>query len=110
MITEIVTFKLPKDSKREDVFAAFDKTAAVWAQNPDLVRKNYLYDAEAGIAGGVYLWKEKAHALKWHGEEFRQKVRQLYGAEPTSQYFETPIVVDNAAGKITTDRAGTVAA
>lgn len=110
MITEIVTFKLPDGSKREDVFAAFEKTARVWADNPDLVRKNYLYDAEAGIAGGVYLWKEKAHALKWHGEDFRQKVKQLYGATPTSQFFETPIVVDNVVGKITTDNAGTVAA
>jgi hypothetical protein len=110
MITEIVTFKLPAGSKREDVFAAFEKTAPVWANNPDLVRKNYLYDADAGIAGGVYLWKEKAHALKWHGEEFRQRVKQLYGATPTSQFFETPIVVDNAAGEITTDHAGSVAA
>jgi len=103
MITEIVTFKLPEGSKREDVFAAFEKTAAVWGNNPDLIRKNYLYDSEAGIAGGVYLWKEKAHALKWHGEEFRQRVKQMYGATPTSQFFETPVVVDNATGTITTD-------
>ena len=103
MITEIVTFKLPADSKREEVLAAFDKTAPVWGQNPDLIRKNYLYDAEAGIAGGVYLWKEKAHALKWHGEEFRQRVKDLYGAVPASQFFETPIVVDNLAGTMTTD-------
>ncbi len=102
MITEIVTFKLPDGSKREDVLAAFEKTASVWGQNPDLIRKNYLFDASNNIAGGVYLWREKAHAEKWHGEEFRARVRKLYGAEPTSQFFETPIVVDNLAGKITT--------
>ena len=110
MITEIVTFKLPAGSKREDIFAAFDKTAAIWSENPDLVRKNYLYDAEAGVAGGVYLWKEKAHALKWHGEEFRQRVKELYAATPTSQFFETPIVVDNVAGNISTDYGDSVAA
>lgn len=110
MITEIVTFKLPEGSKREEILAAFEKTASVWAENSDLVRKNYLYDAEAGVAGGVYLWKEKAHALKWHGEDFRQKVRQLYGAEPSSQYFETPIVVDNTTGKILRDDSRSLAA
>ena len=52
------------------------------------------------IAGGVYLWKEKSHAEKWRGEEFRKKVKEFYGSEPTSQFFDTPIVVDNAAGAI----------
>jgi len=89
MITEIVTFKLPDGSVREDVFANFEKTAAIWGDNPDLIRKNYLYDAQAGVAGGVYLWKEKAHAQKWHGAEF-----------PSSQFYETPIVVDNLTGVI----------
>ena len=74
------------------------------------MRKNYLYDAEAGIAGGVYLWKEKAHALKWHGEEFRQRVKDLYGAVPASQFFETPIVVDNVAGELVRDKATSKAA
>jgi hypothetical protein len=102
VITEIVTFKLPDGSKREDVFSNFEKTAPVWSQNPDLIRKNYLFDADNNIAGGVYLWREKAHAEKWHGAEFRARVKQLYGAEPTSQFFDTPIVVDNLTGKIIT--------
>lgn len=101
MITEIVTFKLPDGSKRSDVLSTFDKTASTWRDNPDLIRKNYLFDAESGTAGGVYLWKEKSHAEKWHGPEFRDRIRKLYGAEPTSQFFETPIVVDNVAGEIT---------
>ena len=108
MITEIVTFKLPDGSVREDVFANFEKTAAIWGDNPDLIRKNYLYDAQAGVAGGVYLWKEKAHAQKWHGAEFRDRVKKLYGAEPSSQFFETPIVVDNLTGVIVKGAGDTV--
>jgi hypothetical protein len=100
MITEIVTFKLPEGMTQEDVFAAFERTAPTWRSNPDLLRKNYLVDVRNRIAGGVYLWKEKSHAEKWHGEEFRKKVKELYGSEPTSQFFDTPIVVDNAAGEI----------
>ena len=52
------------------------------------------------LRGGLYLCREKAHAEKWHGEEFRKKVKEIYGAEPESQYFETPIVVDNLTGEI----------
>ena len=103
VITEIVTFKLPDGSTREDVFANFDKTAPVWRDNPELIRKCYLFDGESGVAGGVYLWKERAHAEKWHGPEFRERIKTLYGAEPASQFFETPVVVDSQAGQITKD-------
>ena len=103
MITEIVTFKLPDGTTREEVFSAFDKTVPAWAENPDLIRKTYLFDAERGIAGGVYLWKEKTHAEKWHGAEYRKKVKELYGADPESQFFETPIVIDNRFGEVARD-------
>ena len=100
MITEIVTFTLAEGMTPEDAAANFEKTAPTWRANPDLIRKNYLLDATNRIAGGVYLWKERAHAEKWHGPEFRKKVKELYGSEPRSQFFDTPIVVDNAAGAI----------
>ncbi len=100
MITEIVTFKLRDGMTREDAVANFEKTAPSWRANPDLIRKNYLFDEKSGVAGGVYLWKERAHAEKWHGEEFRKKVKEIYGGEPRSQFFDTPIVVDNVAGAI----------
>ena len=103
MITEIVTFELPDGTTREDVFKAFEQTAPVWGDNPDLIRKNYLFDVDGGIAGGVYLWRERAHAEKWHGAEFRKKIKAVYGAEPISQFFETPIVVDNLTGEITSE-------
>ena len=103
MLTEIVTFKLPDGATREKLFSAFEKTVPTWAENPDLIRKTYLFDAETGIAGGVYLWKEKAHAEKWHGAEYRKKVKELYGAEPESQFFESPIVIDNRSGEIAKD-------
>jgi hypothetical protein len=102
MITEIVTFKLPEGMTRDDVVANFEKTAPNWRANPDLIRKNYLVDVGKGAAGGVYLWKERAHAEKWHGEAFRAKVKEIYGSEPEFRYFETPIVVDNVAGAIVT--------
>ena len=103
MITEIVTFTLPEGMTQEDAAANFEKTAPSWRANPDLIRKNYLLDAGNRIGGGVYLWKERAHAEKWHGPEFRKRVKEIYGSEPKSQFFDTPIVVDYAAGAIVKD-------
>lgn len=103
MITEIVTIKLPNGTTREDVISNFEETAPTWRDNPDLIRKYYLFDAKKGVAGGIYLWKEKANVEKWHGAEFRKMVKERYGAEPESQLFETPIVVDNLVGEIAKD-------
>jgi Putative mono-oxygenase ydhR len=100
MITEIVTFKLPDGMTQEEAAAKFEQTAPRWRANPDLIRKNYLVNAKSGVGGGVYLWKDKAHAEKWHGEEFRKRVKETYGSEPTIQFFDTPVVVDNLAGEI----------
>lgn len=105
MITEIVTFKLPQGMTREQLVANFRQTAPKWRENPDLIRKNYLYDQANGVGGGVYLWQSIDDARRWHNDAFRQKVIEVYGSAPTITYFETPIVVDNAAGKITDEGA-----
>lgn len=103
MITEIVTFALPAGISREEVVESFEDTAPRWKANPDLIRKNFIVDVERGTAGGVYLWKQRADAEKWHGEDFRQRIKARYGSEPRSEFFETPLVVDNAADTIVTE-------
>ena len=86
---------------REEIISKFEQTSQKWNDNQDLIRKNYLIDLDRGVAGGVYLWKEKMHAEIWLGAEFRKMVRDNYGEEPTYQFFETPIVVDNINRDIT---------
>ena len=101
MITVIVTFKLPEGITREEIISTFEQTVPKWRDIPDLIRKNYLIDLDKGIAGGVYLWNEKIHAVIWHGAEFKKMVKDNYGVEPTLHFFETPILVDNMAGTVT---------
>jgi len=101
MITEIVTFKLPQSMTRKQLVDNFRQTAPKWHANPNLIRKNYLYDAANNLGGGVYLWKNKEDAQRWHKDIFCQKVAEVYGDEPTIHDFDTPIVVDNEVGKIT---------
>jgi len=100
MITEIVTFSLPEGLSREELVAGFEATAGIWKENPDLIRKNYLVDMENRTGGGVYLWNSRADAQKWHGDEFRTRVKAKYGSEPRSQFFDTPVVVDNVSDEI----------
>ena len=96
MITEIVTFPLPKDMTRAKVIALFETTVPRWKANPDLVRKYYLYDDDAGVGGGVYLWPNIEAAKAAHDEAWCDKAETLYGARPSFQYFETPLMVDNS--------------
>ena len=100
MFTVIVKFRLPKEITREEIISNFEETVPKWRDTPDLIRKNYLIDLDKGIAGGVYLWSEKIHADIWLGAEFRKKIKDSYGEEPTFQFFETPIIVDNMAESI----------
>lgn len=103
MITEIVLFDLPKGMTREQVLKNFHDSIERWRQNPDMLSKNMICDTARGKAGGVYTWNSVADAKRWHGEEFRQRILALFGSEPTYQYFETPVLVDNAAGRVIDD-------
>ncbi|MCL4801276.1 MAG: YdhR family protein [Burkholderiales bacterium] len=96
MITELVLFDLPQGMTREEVVAGMRKVAPAWRQNPELVRKNFLYDPERGQAGGVYTWPSVAAAQRGHDEAWRKRIREMYGADPVIRYFETPVLVDNA--------------
>ncbi len=101
MITVIVKFKLTDQITREEVIAKFEQSTAKWRDNPDLISKNYLFDFDSRIAGGVYVWKERIHAEIWLGAEFRKMIKDKYGDEPKLQFFETPIILDNIADSIT---------
>jgi hypothetical protein len=105
MITEVVTFKLPMGMTREQLIGNYRQTAPKWRENPDLIRKNYLYDGANGLGGGVYLWKDIAAAKKWHDDRWRQGVVERYGSAPIISYFETAIVVDNLAQRTIEDTA-----
>ena len=105
MITAIVRFKLPPTVKLEDATELFKGTAPKYRQLPGLVRKYYLYNGDAGIGGGVYLWESREAADRVYTKEWKQTLAQRYGAEPEVMYFDTPVVVDNAIDEIKVDAA-----
>lgn len=100
MITEYVLFRLPPGITRDEVVAGMHEVAPRWRAEPNLVRKTFVYDAEAGQAGAFYLWNDRASAEAAHDAAWRQRIRDAYGSEPEIRYFDTPLVVDNALGRL----------
>lgn len=102
MITEIVFFSLPEGISRDELMSKYMSTVEAWSKNEDLVEKHYIYDADGNRGGGVYIWKSKEAMLKWHGSEYRSRIKALYGSEPEMSYFDSLIHVNNLQGKIDT--------
>ena len=104
MITTIVQFKLPDGTSLEAATEIFKKTAPMYRTMNGLVRKYYLY-GDDGTAGGAYLWESRQAAEAVYTDEWRKMVTERYGAEPVVRYFESPVIVDNALGEISTGEA-----
>jgi hypothetical protein len=104
MITAIVRFKLPRTVKLDDAAELFKGSAPKYRQLAGLVRKYYLYN-ESGIGGGVYLWESREAADRVYTAEWKKMIADRYSAEPEITYYDTPVVVDNALGKISVDAA-----
>ena len=66
-----------------------------------LVRKYYLL-SEDGRTGGVYLFDSREDAERFYDAAWRAGNRERLGAEPSIEYFESPVIVDNDAGAIST--------
>jgi hypothetical protein len=95
MITEVVLFDLPAGTTRESMIAQFKDSIPRWRDNPELLRKHMIFDLARGKGGGIYLWLSIEAAKRAHDEAFRQRILAHFGSEPSYQYFETPVIVDN---------------
>ena len=103
MITALVQFKLPKPLSREKAREIFASTAPKYREIHGLIRKYYILSKDGETAGGVYLWKSQQEAEHLYTDEWKEFIRNKYGAEPTVVYFDSPVVVDNVVGEIETD-------
>ena len=99
MITAIVRFKLPDTVKLADAETMFRGSAPKYEGLAGLVRKYYLFDEASHTGGGVYLWESRAAAEKVYNADWRKMITERYGAAPEINYFESPVIVDNARPK-----------
>jgi len=103
MITALVQFKLPQPVILDKAREMFSSTAPKYRDAHGLIRKYYILSEDGGTAGGVYLWKSRADAERMYTEDRKRFIVEKYGAEPTVQYFASPVIVDNLTGEISKD-------
>jgi hypothetical protein len=96
MITAIVRFPPPQGMSPDDVKVAFEHSAPHFRGAPGLIRKYYLLGADR-TGGGVYLWESREAAENMYSDAWRQQIAERFGAAPKIEYFDTPLVIDNAA-------------
>lgn len=103
MITVIVNFPAPEGATVESMRDAFASTTPRYEKLPGLIRKYYLFDADASVGGGVYLWQDRAQAEAFYNAEWRERLAQKYGVSPKITFFESPVIIDNDLDKVTID-------
>ncbi len=101
-VTAIVRFTLPEGRTREETAAAFEKSAPLYRDVQGLVRKYYLVSEDARTGGGVYLFESRADAERLYDDAWRAGLRERLGVEASVEYFDSPVIVDNEAGAIST--------
>ena len=104
MITVIVEFKLPQPISVAQARETFLSTAPKYKGMPGLIRKYYFLSEDGSKAGGIYLWASREDAGRIYTEEWKTFVRGKYGSDPSLTYLECPVVVDNVAHEIVSDR------
>ena len=94
-VLEWVEFDLPPGTTRAEALALYRGTAPTWAANPDLIGKTYTFDEATSTGGGLYVWRSREAATRWHGEEYRNMVRARYGCAPRIRLTEAVLEVEN---------------
>ncbi|MGO9572200.1 MAG: YdhR family protein [Desulfomonilaceae bacterium] len=103
MITALTQFKLPQPVTREKAQEIFSSTAPNYREVKGLIRKYYLLSEDGSTAGGVYLWRSRNDAEQVYTDDWKRFIAEKYGTEPSVQYFDTPVIVDNLVGEILKD-------
>jgi hypothetical protein len=93
MILELVLFDNPPGLDRAAELEGARAVVAKW-------RKHFMRSEDGKQGGAVYLWKTRAAAEAAHGPEWRASVKARTGSEPTCQYFDLLILLDNDAGRV----------
>lgn len=91
----IVRFPAPADLTDDQLRAALEDAVPRYQGIPGLHRKYFLGNDAHG--GGVYEWDSRARAEAFYNEQWRERLRTVYGALPQVEYFDVHAVVDNDA-------------
>jgi len=100
MITSITRFQLPSGISTEAVKAGFMEVAPNFKHPPGLLRKYFIISEDGKTGGGVYLWNSMEEARTFSEGVLRKMIRDKFQVEPSIEYYEAPVVVDNITSEI----------
>jgi Putative mono-oxygenase ydhR len=103
MITSITRFQLPPGVPTEAVKKGFAEVAPKFKQPPGLLRKYFLISQDGKTGGGVYLWKSMEQARTFSEGMLRTMIRDKFKVEPSIEYYDAPVIVDNLTSEIIAD-------
>jgi hypothetical protein len=95
MIVAIVTFQLPKVTTAEEMSAAFQAAVPMFQSVAGLLTKYFYVSEDGRRAGGIYVWASRADADRLYNGEWRPFVEKKFGAPPTIDFLNSPVMVDN---------------
>lgn len=99
--TAIVRFAVTsRGGDRAEIVKQLQDSVPKFRGMPGLIRKYYLLSDDGKTSGGAYLWETRAAAEAYYTPAWRASMKARFGAEPTVEYFESPVIVDNAIGEV----------
>tara|TARA_B100000579_G_C22760390_1_gene818653 strand:+ start:671 stop:1042 length:372 start_codon:yes stop_codon:yes gene_type:complete len=60
-----------------------------------LVRKYYVLTEDEQKGGGIYLWESREKAEQFYNQEWKTRIKELFGEAPMLEYLDCSIVIDN---------------
>src|SRR5262245_46588054 len=103
MITSITRFQLPPGIPIEAVKKGFLEVAPHFKQPSGLLRKYFLISEDGKTGGGVYRWNSMDEARTFSEGVIRPMIRDKFHVEPSIEYFDAPVIVDNVTSEIIAD-------
>jgi len=103
MITSITRFQLPPGLRAEAVKKGFIEVAPRFKHPSGLLRKYFLISEDGKTGGGVYLWNSMEEARTFSEGVLRPMIRDKFKVEPSIEYYDAPVVVDNVTSEIIAD-------
>jgi len=103
MTTSITRFPLPSGIPTAAVKNGFLEVAPKFQHPPGLLRKYFLISEDGKTAGGVYLWNSMAEARAFSEGVLCKMIKDKFQVEPSIEYYESPVIVDNLTSEIITE-------
>ena len=99
----ISTFTIPVDVSRADLVEKFGQSAPIYRDLEGLISKYYLLGDGAEIAGGVYVFDDRAAADAWFTPDKIAWAEERFG-KVTLQHFDVPIDLTTSPPVINTHK------